>query len=1070
MFKKKKQSGFIALTSVLLFGALILIMGLSMASTSISEQAMTGYEKGGEKAVSAANSCVDIGVSRVKSGEMPYHDTVVAFTEVGEHTWTVPAGVTEVDVLVVGGGGGGAGGDVGGGGGAGGLIFENIYVNEGESFPIVVGNGGPGLANEGGANGENSSAFNLVSIGGGGGAYYPYSGNYGGSGGGAGREGTIGGSSEAGQGNDGGRGYYVVGYGAGGGGGGAGGKGRDAGETIEKGGDGGDGLYFGNIFGENYGENGWFAGGGGGNTHRSGSYNPGIGGIGGGADGSSGAVGISGIVNTGGGGGASRAAETGIGGNGGSGIVLIGYSNINLYDDVYCNLSFSKDPNYSYRVKVTGTATTNTGQRSFSHTEYAYVDNHDFIPGLVGYWPMNEGRDHAVYNKVSDDRESYLDFDGVDDYVDLGDSSNYPLSGAIVATVSMWVKQTSLISDKSFFGWHNPSGQRLYFANKDNYWDMGIADNSWGIGHTGTLEPATTDWTHITVVFNGSSAKMYVNTKETITKTYTSINPVGVLPIGTMNEFGNSKYSWNGLIDDVRIYNRALSETEIQKLYNETENITDGLVGYWEMDETFGDLAIDSSGNNNYGTIYGAKRGGSKGKYVGIEAFTEVGEHTWTVPAGVTEVDVLVVGGGGGGGSASDTGGGGGGGGLIFESINVVPASSVSIIVGSGGDGGYAGPGSNGANSSAFGIVALGGGGGGGSSDTSSGDGLDGGSGGGSNRGGIGGSSLNEQGNAGGVGSDPGPGDYQQRGGGGGGASVAGVSSLSQGSLPPDGGDGIYLGHIFGDNYGEDGWFAGGGAGGYGANAIFDPSRNPRGGIGGGADAFEHSSIEDNAPGLPGMANTGGGGSGDGTNAPLGGGDGGSGVVIVRYTKWVDGRNDKALDFDGVSNYVEVADDAIFNFGTNQGLTFGGWVKTTGTSDSTFLEKYSPTTNTGYFIFLLNSGIVRMGIKDINNNYPWKDLSKKINDGQWHHLVLVRDVDVNMIRGYIDGQEDTNSPWVDTTNSTIESTSPIRMGYRTDNTYPFNGQIDDVRIYNRALTEDEIKFLYQRGLEYHVNR
>jgi len=49
--------------------------------------------------------------------------TVVQFTSLGTTTWTVPAGISEVEVLVVGGGGGGGGGNGGaGGGGAGGLI------------------------------------------------------------------------------------------------------------------------------------------------------------------------------------------------------------------------------------------------------------------------------------------------------------------------------------------------------------------------------------------------------------------------------------------------------------------------------------------------------------------------------------------------------------------------------------------------------------------------------------------------------------------------------------------------------------------------------------------------------------------------------------------------------------------------------------------------------------------------------------------------------------------------------------------------------------------------------------
>ena len=66
----------------------------------------------------------------------------------------------------------------------------------------------------------------------------------------------------------------------------------------------------------------------------------------------------------------------------------------------------------------------------------------------------------------------------------------------------------------------------------------------------------------------------------------------------------------------------------------------------------------------------------------GITTFTAPG--TWTAPAGVTSVQVLVVAGGGAG--AQDTAGGGGGGGVVFHaSFPVTPSSSYPVTVGSGG-------------------------------------------------------------------------------------------------------------------------------------------------------------------------------------------------------------------------------------------------------------------------------------------------------------------------------------------------------------------------------------------------
>ena len=68
--------------------------------------------------------------------------------------------------------------------------------------------------------------------------------------------------------------------------------------------------------------------------------------------------------------------------------------------------------------------------------------------------------------------------------------------------------------------------------------------------------------------------------------------------------------------------------------------------------------------------------------------FTSSGNYT--VPSGITSVEVLIVAGGGGGGASNNTGGGGGGAGGIkhFESYTVTPSATIAVVVGTGGAGG----------------------------------------------------------------------------------------------------------------------------------------------------------------------------------------------------------------------------------------------------------------------------------------------------------------------------------------------------------------------------------------------
>lgn len=234
-------------------------------------------------------------------------------------TWTVPAGVTSVDVLVVAGGGaGGSGG--GGGGGAGGLITSyDVTVLSGSSISLSIGHGGTGASASSGTNGGNSIFSSLTAIGGGGGSKPISNGADGGSGGGAGHMSGIyyGGSGISGQGFNGGNNLPVSPYPTGGGGG-AGSAGINGSESQS--GNGGTGLT---IWGTNY-----AGGGGGGGTNYgssrgTGSYGGGNGGISDAKDG------VSGIDNTGGGGGGGYGGAddvSSVGGYGGNGVIIIRYA------------------------------------------------------------------------------------------------------------------------------------------------------------------------------------------------------------------------------------------------------------------------------------------------------------------------------------------------------------------------------------------------------------------------------------------------------------------------------------------------------------------------------------------------------------------------------------------------------------------------------------------------------------------------------------------------------------------------------------------------------------------------
>jgi hypothetical protein len=261
------------------------------------------------------------------------------FSSTGAQTFSVPTGITSVDVLVVAGGGGGGPGQ-GGGGGAGGLIYRPGFpVTPGGNVSLNVGAGGPvgntnypnpGGTSQGGQRGYNTTFGNLTAIGGGYGWGDDHPGTPGGSGGAASdNAGSIGGnalqpgqpgdSGTYGFGNNGGRGGPPMDQHAGGGGGGAG----AAGQGAEAGKQGGIGRAYSisgsSVYYAGGGRGGWGPGRTGGSTAQQQG--------GGGGGGSGGQRGGDGIANRGGGGGGSGNAQpmAGQGSSGGSGVVIVSY-------------------------------------------------------------------------------------------------------------------------------------------------------------------------------------------------------------------------------------------------------------------------------------------------------------------------------------------------------------------------------------------------------------------------------------------------------------------------------------------------------------------------------------------------------------------------------------------------------------------------------------------------------------------------------------------------------------------------------------------------------------------------
>ena len=273
--------------------------------------------------------------------------------------------------------------------------------------------------------------------------------------------------------------------------------------------------------------------------------------------------------------------------------------------------------------------------------------------GLVGYWTF-DGKDMAngvALDKSGNDNHGSpvniatstfyvagkigqaLNFDGVNDYVNVRYNNAFDFSTSNSFTYSFWAKynnssQTSKdLIIKAASSKQNPR----FFIGSDGSFNFRLYDgtsaNNVNIPLSASIKNRT--WHHFVGLNDGGTVKVYIDGIHQGTDSSTVIGTIqnsGAISIGA--QYGANAF--NGSLDDVRVYNRALTVNEIKQIYNlgsgtkqavspkitpmasttpcsTGSGLSCGLVGYWTFDgkDMANGVALDKSGNFATGTPSG---------------------------------------------------------------------------------------------------------------------------------------------------------------------------------------------------------------------------------------------------------------------------------------------------------------------------------------------------------------------------------------------------------------------------------------------------------------------------------
>src|SRR5262249_40165547 len=243
-------------------------------------------------------------------------------------------------------------------------------------------------------------------------------------------------------------------------------------------------------------------------------------------------------------------------------------------------------------------------------------------PNMVSWWPgdgnandiqdSNNGTLQGGATFAAGKVRQAFSFDGVDGSVTVPDSANLHITGPL--TIDAWVNVTAVNQalNKAILWKGNNLGQdatssySLFILTTNKFaFEIGNGASAQLVSSTTSASPNI--WTHIAAVADGSNLKIYVNgvLENTVAQTITPYSSPFSVVMGGSGLSGNFL---NGLVDEVEIFNRALSQVEIQSIVNAGSagkckpcvTPPPNMVSWWPGDNNANDI---QDGNN--GTLQG---------------------------------------------------------------------------------------------------------------------------------------------------------------------------------------------------------------------------------------------------------------------------------------------------------------------------------------------------------------------------------------------------------------------------------------------------------------------------------
>ncbi|MHC4745005.1 MAG: LamG-like jellyroll fold domain-containing protein, partial [Planctomycetota bacterium] len=295
----------------------------------------------------------------------------------------------------------------------------------------------------------------------------------------------------------------------------------------------------------------------------------------------------------------------------------------------YTDMALAPDTSYAYRVKARDGFRNET---PWSPIIWARtLSEPTVIDGLIAYWAMEDGYGHIASDRSGNGNHGALSsggnlpqwvagidggalrFDGSGGYVDCGDHPQFHLYNS--CTVMAWIRVDSFTNPWQAIVTKGDTAWRLHRHQSSEYIDFACTgltggNQAWGSSVWGSTPVTDNEWHHVAGVFNGWGESDQVNlyVDGLLDGAQAVRNGYGYIQMNAYNVYiGENEEqpgrSWNGLIDDVHLYDMPLNAGEINSYVNFGSMPDAWPLAWWQLDEQAGVIAPDASGNGFDGIL-----------------------------------------------------------------------------------------------------------------------------------------------------------------------------------------------------------------------------------------------------------------------------------------------------------------------------------------------------------------------------------------------------------------------------------------------------------------------------------